>query len=779
MIGKTISHYTILEHLGSGGMGVVYKARDLKLDRTVALKFLPPELTSDLETRRRFVHEAKAASGLDHPNICTIHDIGEAEEGRTFIVMAYYEGETLKQRLTRGPLESAEAIDIAIQIVSGLTQAHERGIVHRDIKPANIILTSDGTATIVDFGLAKLSGVDLSRSTSGKGTIAYMCPEQIRGHTVDQRCDLWALGVVLYEMLSGCLPFKGEYAEPLMYSVVNEEPLPLVHARSDVPDELRTIVDRLLRKDLAERYQSGSELLTDLQSLAERRGTRAAAQRPGILRRRRPGKRFAYGAAAVLALALLLSLGWSSIFPERGRGNLVIVLPATNISESAEQEWFADAMTDALTTQLAQVSGLRVISLSTAMKYRGTQKTPPAIADELGVDYLVEASSSPAGERIDLSVRLVDPTVDEYVWAKTYKSAPRAVFLLVGEIAQAIAAELGADLTSEERRRFARLRAVDPEAYELCLKGNAHLNMFTKEETEAATVCFEKALEVDSSCAQAHVGLLYCYGFYTYWGAVPREEGLAKIRGAIASALALDEGLAEAYQGLGAFRLWQLWDWEGAGTAFERAVELNPNLPGIMGTEYAWYLMTMGRHEESIVEAERLLKLDPLSHAARNTAFSAYYRAREYQKAIDISRRSIQLLAANERYYWDLAAAQERSGSFDDAHRSRLEALSVSGIAAGEVARYDSLYRAMGPEAYPRWLILRAEGEPLTSRYDLLTAAWIHARLGETGRALDHLDEAYRAREGGLAGIKTDPRWDMLRQDARFEELLERMGFPG
>ena len=779
MIGKTISNYLILEKLGQGGMGVVYKAQDIRLDRLVALKFLPAELTSDPDTQERFVHEAKAASALDHPNICNVHDIAQTDEGGIFIVMAYYEGETLKDKIDRGQLAIEEAVEIAIQVAQGLAKAHEQGIVHRDIKPANIIITSEGAVKIVDFGLAKLTGLGLTQSTTGKGTIAYMCPEQIRGHPVDHRCDLWALGVLLYEMLAGALPFRGEYAEPMMYSIVNETPRPLSHHRSDVPESVHAIIEQLQRKDPSERYQRASEVLADLRAVTEAGGFTVAKNHPTIRRRSRLNRSIAYGGVALLMATLLLTVGRPYVFPERGERKLIVVLPVKSLADDPGREWLADGMTDALTTQLAQVSGLRVISLATAMKFKGTDKTPPAIADELGVDFLVEASSSQAEERIDLSVRLVDPRVNEYVWAKSYKSDPARVFLLVGEIAQAVSSELGADLTPEERERLARLRSIHPEAYELCLRGKAHLNMYKWEETEAAIKCFTKALEVDSGCAQAYVGLLYCYGFSTYWGVIPREEGLAKIRGAITSALALDEDLAEAYQGLGAFRLWQLWDWEGAGTAFERAVELNPNLPGIMGTEYAWYLITVGRHEESIAEVERILTLDPLSYSSRMTAFNAYYRAREYQKAIDLCRRSIQLLPDDARYYWDLARAQEVSGSVEDAHRSRREAMRVSEMAAGEISWFDSLFTEMGSEAYPRWLVLRADGQSLSSRYGRMTAAWIHARLGQNASALDCLEEAYEAREGELAGIKNDPKWDVLRQEARFNELLRRMNFPG
>jgi serine/threonine-protein kinase len=778
MIGRTISHYQILEKLGEGGMGVVYKAQDTRLDRPVALKFLPTELTSDPETRQRFVHEAKAASALDHLNICNVHDIGRTDEGRIFIVMAYYEGETLKKKIERGPLTIEEAVEIAVQVAQGLSKAHEQGIVHRDIKPANIIITPEGVAKIVDFGLAKLTGMGLVQTTSGKGTIAYMCPELIRGHKVDHRCDLWALGVLFYEMLAGRLPFKGEYAEPMMYSIVNEEPQPLSHHRSDVPEGVHAIIEQLQQKDPSERYQHAAELLADLRSVTEANGVTVAKRRSTLGKRLGRRMPLVYGGVALIVAVLLLTIGWPYALPNRGERKLIVVLPVKSIADNPGQEWLADGMTDALTGQLAQISGLRVISLSTAMKYKGTSKTPPAIAEELGVDYLVESSSSYSSDHIVVSARLVDVGNDEYVWAKNFEGEPKEVFVLFGDIAQAIAGEIGAELTPQERERFTSVRPVHPEAYELWVKGMYHLNEFTFDEVKEATKYFQKAIDVDSNFARAYVGLVYCYAIPTYFGLMPREEGVSKIRGALEKALELDENLAHAYQGLGGFRLNQEWDWEGAEEAFERALELNPNLSGFMGTEYAWYLMTMGRHEEAIVEAERLLTLDPLSYITRWSVISAYYYAHQHEKAIELCRRTIELDPEDARVYRELATNYEQLGQHGDAHQSRMAALRLSGTAAEAIAMYDSLYGELGPDAYPQWLFMRAGSQPCESIYDLTTAAWIHTRLGEKEKALDLLEKGYEVREGEMITINANPKWDLLRGEPRFRDLLRRMKFP-
>ncbi len=379
MIGQTISHYRILEKLGGGGMGVVYKAEDTKLKRTVALKFLPPDLTRDPEAKERFIHEAQAASALDHNNICNIHEIGETDDGQLFIAMACYEGETLKKKIEHEQLPMDKAIDIAIQIAQGLQEAHEHGIVHRDIKPANIIITNDGVAKILDFGLAKFAGqAKLTKTGSTVGTAAYMSPEQARGLDVDHRTDIWSLGVVLFEMLTGKLPFRGDHEAAMLYTIVHEEPAQVLEHRLDIPVGLALTVSRALQKEPKERYQSMRELFNDLKSVST----------PGIQ------------------------------LPKQEKS--IVVLPFDNLSPDPDQEYFSDGLTEEIISDLSNVRALRVISRSSAMTFKGTKKKIPDIAREVNVQYVLEGSVRKAGNSLRITAQLLDAQKDAHLWAEKY-----------------------------------------------------------------------------------------------------------------------------------------------------------------------------------------------------------------------------------------------------------------------------------------------------------------------------------------------------------------------
>ncbi len=490
MIGKTISHYKILEKLGEGGMGVVYKAKHLKLDSFVALKFLPPQLVTQKAAKKRFIHEAKAASSLEHPNICAVHDIDETPDGRMFIVMPYYEGETLQEKVERGPLEFDEAIHIASQVASGLARAHEKGIVHRDVKSANILIANDGHVRILDFGLAKLAKqTRLTKTGTTVGTVMYMSPEQAKGDDVDRRSDIWSLGVMLYEMLTGHLPFRGEIEQAVIYSILNEEPEPITTARREVPLQLEALVEKALAKTPEKRYQQMEELLADLEIQREELALGIKPRRFIKLRRLRRKRWFRYG-AMVSVFVILMATGMQFFGGRNMAIHSIAVLPLENLSGDPEQEYFADGMTDALIADLAQIGALRVISRTSVMQYKGGVRKPlPEIARELNVDAIIEGSVFREGDRVRITAQLIHAQTDRHLWADSYVREFVDILTLHSEVARAIAREVKARVTPEEETRLARTRPVDPEAYELYLRGRAFAQQ--KWSVEA----FEKSFE--------------------------------------------------------------------------------------------------------------------------------------------------------------------------------------------------------------------------------------------------------------------------------------------
>jgi eukaryotic-like serine/threonine-protein kinase len=774
--GQKVSHYKILEKLGEGGMGTVFKALDLSLNRFVALKFLPAHLMKDEATRKCFISEAQTASALDNTHICTIHEINTTQDAILYISMAYYNGESLSQKLKKGPLPFDEAIWIFQKIVDGIHAAHQENIIHRDIKPANIIITNKNEVKIVDFGLAKLAGETFTE-TSTIGTVAYLAPEAIRGLPEDHRADIWSLGVLLFEMVTGHLPFHEKYREPMMYSIVNQEPPALSNYLDNVPESLQDLINKLLKKDPAERYQSVSNIFADIEKLRLQKGFDDSdikvVRNPSFSQK----KIFLYSISAFLIIIAFLTIRPDLLLkPEKA--DLILVLEHKSMTNDLNQEWFSDGITDALTTKMAQISGMRVISRSTAMKYKDTEKTPPEIAAELGVQYLLEISTIELTDQIQISARLINAPEDEYIWAKTYNHPLKDILFLLGSITQDIADKIETELTSQERERFTQVRPVNPKAFELYLKGNYHFNKYTKPDILKATDYFQKAIKADSGFALPYAGLIYCYGFFTYFGEIPRDVGIAKIRESINKALERDEYLAEAYQGLAAYRFHQEWDWSGTGEAFERALKLNPNLSGLFGTEYAWYLILMGYKTEAIIETKRLLHVDPLSYATRMTANYVYYCSGQYEEAIELCRRTIELEPEISTTYENLARNYEQLNMYDEAHDTRLTGLKIAGVTHKEISEFDSLYDELGSKAYPMWMLLHQQKLSSWSKLNLCDSAWIYTRLGDQEKALSLLELAYQKKDGDLNKLKMDPQWDPLREKSRFQNLLNRMKFP-
>jgi serine/threonine-protein kinase len=766
----------ISAELGGGGMGVVYKAIDIKLDRPVALKFLPPELTRDPDAKRRFVHEAKAASALQHHNICTIHEIDETDDGRLFISMDCYEGETLKQIVAKGPSPVDLAINTVVQAAEGLAKAHEAGVVHRDIKSANLIMTSDGVLKILDFGLAKLVGqTKMTKTGMTVGTVCYMSPEQARGDAVDHRTDIWSLGVILYEMLTGQLPFRGSHEQAVIYQVVHEIPEPITALRTDAPIELERIVNKALAKDPGERYQHVAEFLIDIKSIDKAVESKAATAGHTKARPLNRKKAVWYGSIAAVVVSLI-GAGLLFLHYERKSIESIAVLPLENLSGDPEQDYFVDGMTEALIAELTQIGALKVISRTSVMRYKDTDKLLPQIARELDVDAIVEGSVLREGNQVRITAQLVHASTDRHLWADHYDRERRDILALYSEVAQAIVSEIQVTLTPQEQTRLASVRPVNPEAHELYLRGLYHYNKrWTKGEFEKAIQYFQQAIDIDPNHAQSYAGLARSYEWLCYLGALPLEEADAKFYPALRKALEIDETLLEARLALAKFKFYEDWDWAGAETEFKRTLALNPNSSDAL-YEYAWFLMSMGEFSDAIAHAKRALRLDPFSFPTNNTLAFVYYNARHYGQAAAQWQQLIDLGINDYSTYAWLATTYIQMGRYEEAVGACQEALTIAGIPPETVESLGLAFSRSGSEGYWKWHLKYYKG-----RYEQhpATTAAIYTHLGDKDQAFFWLQKAYEKHDGAMFRLKVSPRWDLLRDDPRFENLLRLMDFPG
>lgn len=788
LIGQTVSHYRIIEKIGAGGMGEVYRAHDERLERDVALKVLHPGMLTGETARKRFRKEALALSKLNHPNIATVHDF-DTQEGVDFLIMEHVAGETLSEKVRGGSLAEKEVVRLGLQLAEGLAAAHEQGIIHRDLKPGNTRLTIDGRLKILDFGLAKLvqSPAETTETaltgsmyeTRGLvGTLPYMAPEQLRGDPVDGRTDIWSAGVLLYKMATGRSAFPEAESARLIASILTAAPAPPRGVNQHLSSGLENIILKCLEKDPEDRYQSAKELAVDLRRLLSPSTVthRIPQRRLGV------GKRISLAAASAVVVSLALILGLNlggvrdKLFSGKAHASIrsLVVLPLANLSGDPEQEYFADGMTEALITDLSKIRSLKVISRASAMRYKEEKKTLPQIARELGVDGVVQGSVMQAGDRVRISAQLIYATSDQHLWAESYERDFKDILALQGEVAQAIANEIRIQLTPQEQARLATAKPVNGGAYQLYLKGRFFWSKATEEDYKAAKKNFDRALELDPNYALALSGLA---NYFWATDELSPQVAMPRAKDYALKALAIDDTLSDAHTTLANVKFNADWDWQGAEKEFKRAIELNPN-EAEGRRAYSVFLSAMGRSEEALMEIQTAQRLDPLSLITSSDVGWANYFARRYDRAIEQCQETLELDPNFVGAHDCLGSAYLAKGNYGKAIAECQRATTGSGNDLLRVTGLGRAYALAGRTAKAREVLQKLHSESERRYVPPYFLATVYAALGEKDEAFTWLEKAYDVRDTNLTWLKVDDAVDSLRSDARFRALLSRIGLP-
>ncbi len=764
MVGKTISHYEVLEKLGEGGMGVVYKARDTRLGRSVAIKVVNAEFT------QRFEREARAISALNHPHICTLHDVGE-HEGAPYLVMEYVEGKPLK-----GPLPAGDALRYAIQTAQALAAAHKAGIVHRDLKPDNILLTGEGSVKVLDFGLAKLQPsvapdattlTNITEQGVVTGTASYMSPEQAQGEPVDARSDVFSFGAVLYELLSGRRAFRRETMGATLGAVIASEPPPLKEAPADVA----RIVAKMLAKKREDRYQSAEAILVDLQ---------AAAAGAGLASRRRW---LAVAAALVITVAVVAG------FDVRGlRTRLaawmktpepsirLAVLPFANLSGDPEQEYFSDGMTEEMIAELGGLhpASLSVIARTSVMRYKKSDKPIDQVGRELGVDYLLESSLRLEGQRVRITAELIQVRTQTVLWAQSFERELAGVLVLQSEVAKKVAGSLALKLLPREQAQLANARPVNPEAYQAVLRGNQHLGRITPEEVGAALGYYELALKKDPNYAPAYAGVSWVWlirGTFGY--TAPRDAG-PKAKAAALKAIELDDTFPGGHGRLAQVYLSYEWNWAAAGAEWERVNELRPDGAGVL---YASYLMVMKRPEEAMAVMQRVLQLNPVGGHILAVYAGILNKVGRYDEAIVQGREALKTSPQDPTAHWALAFSLFRKSRYEESLAEFKAYFNYLGIPELGEALTQAYAQSGYSGALRRAADLLAERSRKTYVIPCDIAA-LYTMAGDQAQALAWLEKGLEARDGNMVYVGVWREFETLRNTPRFQDILRRMNLP-
>ena len=795
-IPERIGSYRVLSFIGAGGMGEVYRARDLKLDRDIAIKVLPRDVADDPERRSRLLREARAVAALNHPNICTIYEVGESD-GSVYLAMEVIDGRPLSTRLKDGALAADDVVRYGCELADALAHAHDRGVIHRDLKSANVVVTSEGRIKVLDFGLARrIAAADLAEVTTRAqpsltepgvimGTLPYMAPEQLRAEAADARSDIWALGVMLYEMATGRCPFDGKTAFELSSAIFHAASPPLPPS---IPPVLRSVTSRCLEKEPARRYQRASEVRAALETI----GSQPAALT--VPRQRREtaarGRIGAAGFVVLLAGGALAAwlMGASRFVPPRTASQpirSIAVLPLDNLSGDPGEDYFVAGIHEALITDLARIGLQKVIAKSSADTFKGTTKSLRDVGRELGVDGLVTGAVVRARDRIQISAQLVNAETGAVVWANRYERVTGDVLALQNDIVAAIAREVRATLSPEQTARLTNARPVNPAAHDAYLKGRSLFaslsNSFTPTLLDAAVAQFERAIQIDPTYAPPYAALSSMYVTASQTSFLAPGTTFPKARAAALKAVELDDSLPEAHAALGGVYLWYDWNWQAAEREMQRALQLNPDSTDALISWQTYSLLVAGRAADAERTSQRIVLLDPVNQFSRVQRVWLAFFSRRYDDSIANARSLLEVAPNNfmAQFFLALNHSVKRMGNEVDAECATMMKMLGGTYAMQVIGTCVWAYAVVGHTELARGLLRTLERPPAGIWQDPVIMSNAYAGIGDARRSLEWMEKGVEQRSPNMIYMKTTPLWDPVRNDARFQAVLRQMNFPG